>query len=186
MTFTDLTVLDQYRAVPLPATWDLPGVRTLYSPVDQVHAALVALVSSATVSLDIAMYGFDDLELANAIEVALQDPAIAVSLTLDSSQAGGATERRILEHEEYPNSDIAIGRSEKGAIIHLKEFVIDGAIRASGSTNWSAGGEAKQDNELTVIMNAGVAAEATARIDAVHAWVVAHYQTVSATRVPRP
>lgn len=173
MTFADLTVLDQYRVNPLPA--DYPdNVRTLYSPIDQVHAALLALITSATASLSIAMFGFDDDALADAIEAALLNPAIQVTLVLDSSQASGVHERRILAREDYPASDIAVGRSEKGEIVHLKEIVVDGVLRISGSTNWSDGGESGQDNEMTVILDPVVAGEAAARHAAIFAWIVVH------------
>jgi phosphatidylserine/phosphatidylglycerophosphate/cardiolipin synthase-like enzyme len=173
MTFADLTFLDQYRATPLPDGYPA-NIRTLYSPVDQVHGAEMALISSAAASLDIAMYGFDDQEIADAIHAALQNPTIAVRLTLDSSQAGGVHERRILAAEQYPNSVIAIGRSEHGAIMHMKEYVVDGVIRVSGSTNQSTSGESLQDNELTVVHDPVIAAEATRRIGEIHAWMLAH------------
>lgn len=179
MTFADLTVLDQYRAEPLPAGYP-PNIRTLYSPIDRVHEAELALIRSADVSLDLAMYGFDDQEVADAIEAMLKNPAISVRLTLDSSQAGGVHERRILAGENYPNSVIAVGRSERGAIMHMKLFVVDGVIRASGSTNQSDGGETKQDNELTVVFDTVLAAEASQRIGAVHAWMLAHPHTTAA------
>jgi phosphatidylserine/phosphatidylglycerophosphate/cardiolipin synthase-like enzyme len=173
VTFADLTFLDQYRAAPLPAGYP-SNIRTLYSPVDQVHAAELALISSTAASLDLAMYGFDDQEIADAIHDMLKNPAIAVRLTLDSSQAGGVHERKILAAENYPNSVIAVGRSERGAIMHLKSYVVDGVIRCSGSTNQSAGGEGLQDNELTVVHDETVALEASRRIGEIHAWMLAH------------
>jgi len=172
VTFADLSVLDQYFAEPLDAAYPA-NVRTLYSPVDRVHAALVALIGSAQTSLSVAMYGFDDQELADAIRSKLLDEHVRVLLTLDSSQAGGAHERQILAVESYPDSDVAVGRSEHGAIMHLKEIVVDGVLRISGSTNWSGGGEGLQDNELTVILDPVVAKQASTRHRAIHDHMVA-------------
>jgi phosphatidylserine/phosphatidylglycerophosphate/cardiolipin synthase-like enzyme len=57
--------------------------------------------------------------------------------------------------------------------MHMKLIVIDGAIRVSGSTNWSNSGEALQDNELTVIANETMAAEARSRVDIIHQHMLA-------------
>lgn len=172
MALAQLSDLDQYKTGGFPPDYPL-DMRTFYSPVDQVHAALVDVVRSATSSLCLALYGFDDEELADAIQRKLLDPSIHVQLTLDSSQAGGVHERVILARENYPASTIAVGRSERGAIVHLKLLVVDGLDRVSGSTNWSTSGESLQDNELTIIRNRAIAAEARTRIDFVHQHILA-------------
>lgn len=164
----DLTVLDHFKAAAFPPGYP-SNCSTFYSPVDDVHGVLKFLLASAQKSLVLAMYGFDDQELADIVKTKLTQHSCFVQLTLDSSQAGGVHERALLAQENYPASSIAVGRSEHGAIMHMKLAIIDGAFLITGSTNWSGGAEAKQDNQLTVIHDAYVCAEARARVDAVHA-----------------
>lgn len=167
-----LADLDQFSVGGFPS--DYPGnFRTFYSPVDDVHGALLAVVQSAQHSVSTAMYGFDDDELSAVLLDKLR-ASVSVMLTLDSSQAGGAHEKALLAAwrdpaVNTPNSSIvSVGRSEKGSIMHQKQVVVDLRFVISGSTNWSDGGESKQDNQLTVIDSRAEASLLTARILAIH------------------
>lgn len=167
MALDSLSQLDRHSAAGFPPG-SLPTLRTFFSPVDDVHGALVDLVKSASQSLVLAMYGFDDQELADALLEKLNAEHVFVQFTLDSSQARGVHEKKILAAESYPASSVAVGRSEKGAIMHLKMVVVDGLDVVTGSTNWSASGESLQDNQLTVVRDPLLAAKSRSRIDAIH------------------
>jgi phosphatidylserine/phosphatidylglycerophosphate/cardiolipin synthase-like enzyme len=161
----NLPDLAKFAARPFPQGYPVEDHITLYAPQDNLHGALAAFVDSVTTSLVLAMYGFDDDAEATAILRKLQDPGIYVLLVLDSSQAAGVHEKKLLQLMNYPSNSVVIGRSEENAIMHLKTGVADGLFTFGGSTNWSASGEGKQDNELTFSRHPLIAFQARTKID---------------------
>lgn len=169
MALSALGDLDRFKAVPFAQGYP-PATRTFYSPVDDVHGALAAVLQAASHSVVVSMYGYDDPELNKVLRSKLDDDKIFVQLSLDSTQAAGMAEKPLLAEwqNDSTGNSIAIGHSEKGAIMHLKLAIVDGLDVVTGSTNWSTSGETKQDNQLTVIRDPLVAAEARARVDIIH------------------
>ncbi len=149
-------------------------LRTFWSPRDNVHGVLMALLTSAQRSIIINMFGYDDDELDKIIRAKLTDENVFVQMSLDSTQAGGKHEANILKNwsnDKFGNS-IAIGSSSKHAFSHLKILIVDGIYTVRGSTNWSFSGEQKQDNELTLSRNAVIAAETRSVLDCNHDWML--------------
>jgi phosphatidylserine/phosphatidylglycerophosphate/cardiolipin synthase-like enzyme len=166
----DWNDLGRYKAARRFLDGYPPDVRTFYSPVDEVHSVLRALLASTQKSIVINMYGYDDADLNDIILEKLKDGQVFVQMSLDKSQAAGKQEKTLLEkwqHDLVGNS-IAIGHSTKGAISHMKILIVDGIYTVRGSTNWSLGGEEDQDNELTIHNNAVLAAETRAELDRNH------------------
>ena len=166
---TSVADLDCFLATP-----PLPGTsatcRRFYAPIDDVPGALQAVIGSARHSIVVAVYGFDDDVLAKMLHDYLLNPRIYVQVTLDKSQAGGVHEKALLDKylHDSEGTSVAIGTSEKGAIMHRKLAIVDGVWLISGSTNWSVSGETKQDNELTISYDAVDCARARTVLDIEH------------------
>lgn len=144
---------------------------TFYAPRDTgVHQVLLWTLLQAKSSVAINMYGFDDPQMVALIRHHAKNPSMVVTLSLDSSEAGGKLESELLKllKNDLPGNSIAIGRSEKHAISHDKLMVIDGLYLITGSTNWSFGGESEQDNQLTLTRDPIACAEARAVVDLDH------------------
>ena len=161
--------LDIFKVTAPPVGYPA-NMRTFYSPEDYVPQVLQSVISGAARSIVVAMFGYDDDVLAAMLDTALKNPAIYVQITLDKSQAAGVHEKDLLAKyaNEMTGNSVAIGNSERGAIMHRKMVIVDGLWRISGSTNWSASGETLQDNELTIIRDAVVCAEARPILDIEH------------------
>lgn len=156
-----------------------------YSPRDPgLHAVDAWAAMQVTHSWEVNMYGFDDPLVASITRMYCDDPTVLVIVNLDKSQAGGKHEQEILtlfQHGQLGNS-VAVGRSIKSAISHLKITVADKRIKTGGSTNQSQSGEEKQDNELVVTTNPLLAAEASSVIGLNHVAMLAQM----AASDPRP
>lgn len=155
--------------------------RTLWSPIDDVHRMLHDLLSSAEHSIVLNMYGYDDPDLDDVIRGAVTDTRVYVQMSLDKSQAGGVHEKELLA--KWGNgsfgTSIAVGTSARHAISHLKVLIVDGIYTVSGSTNWSIGGETKQDNELTISRDPVRAAEFRAVLDLNHDFMLKQMKAVA-------
>lgn len=174
--------LDQFKHQPDPADWPTRFKR-FWAPDDDVHGALKHLIAAAAKTLDCAMYGWDDDELDDLFRQAWQSERVSVRLCLDRSQSGGVHERVLLAkwHAGAPgNLPFVIGTSRKHAISHLKLCVVDGLYTIQGSTNWSASGEEKQNNECTVIRDRAVAQDAIWKIALTHSEMLAQQQARTA------
>jgi hypothetical protein len=163
---------------------DSPDGRLFLVGRDDIHGVLTHLYSRVSLSIEATMFGFDDDELNQIIWSKVEDPTIVVEQVLDSSQAGGVHEKKILasdaaaDPERYA-ADFVIMRSDSGQIVHTKGGVLDGVVGYEGSTNWSASGEGTgiglhgaanalgfkaQENTLFVFTNRVLIAKLSARI----------------------
>ena len=182
-TFT-LDDLAQYTTEQAFSPDESPDSRLFLVGRDDVHGVLMHLYTRVSLSIEGTMFGFDDDDLNDVIMGHVEDPNVVVEQVLDSSQAGGVHEKRLLasdaakDPEKYA-ADFVIMRSDTGQIVHTKGAVLDGLVGYEGSTNWSASGEGQgiglhgaanqtgfkaQENTLMVFTNRVQIAKLSARI----------------------
>jgi hypothetical protein len=154
---------------------------------DDVHSILKYILSRASASLYLNMFGYDDDELNAECMRCADDSSVTTVITLDKSQAGGKHEKAILDLDSAKdpaafNTHIAIGQSATHQISHTKGGVIDGRVGFEGSTNWSTSGEGTfvikgraggpnykaQNNTLSVFTDQDTISRFTAELIAEH------------------
>jgi len=142
----DLTDLQPYTREKSYASNASKDFHLFYVGRDDVHDVLKHVLSRASISLHINMFGFDDEELNDILMAKAKDPHVMMMITLDKSQAGGVHEKKLLDSDIAAdptafNTFFVIGQSATHQISHTKGFVADGKVGGEGSTNWSASGE---------------------------------------------
>src|SRR6201997_4422450 len=142
----DLLDLQQYTREGTYSSTASKDFHLFYVGRDDVHDILKHVLSRASVSLYMNMFGFDDDELNDILMQQALDPSITMMITLDKSQASGVHEKKLLDSDiaRNPakfNTYFVVGQSATHQISHTKGFVADGKVGGEGSTNWSDSGE---------------------------------------------
>ena len=142
----DLLDLQQYTKEGVYSTTASKDFHLFYVGRDDVHDILKYVLSRVSVSLYLNMFGYDDEELNDILMAKALDPQVTMLITLDKSQAGSITEKRLLSSDMAKdpaafNTHFVLGQSATHQISHTKGFVADGKVGGEGSTNWSTSGE---------------------------------------------
>ena len=125
--------------------------KVYFSPNGGCQNAVISEISKAQKSIDIAMYSFTSREIAQEL-VKAKDRKVKIRIVLDKGQ----------KTEEYSKSRYLI---EKGfevkyhsgdGLMHNKFAVIDGRVLLTGSFNWTASAEQRNEENLLIITDNGV------------------------------
>jgi len=129
----DLTDLAQFTKEGVYATIASKDFHLFYVGRDDVHEVLKYLLSRASISLYLNMFGYDDEDLNEQCMRCAGDPTVTTVITLDKSQAGGKHEKTILDSDMATdpaayNTHVVVGQSATHQISHTKGGVIDGRV----------------------------------------------------------
>lgn len=148
-----------YLLTPVCAAFAVFAVKAQevhYSPEENLDQVDAALISSAARSIDFASYSLTDRIVLDALLDA-DKRGVAIRIVLDPR------ERHDFSKLGDLSDNVRIKRS--GPFMHLKAYAIDGELLRTGSANFSASGEQKQDNDLIVIRDAKAAAQFDAHFE---------------------
>ena len=122
-----------------------------FSPAEDLERIDVDRLDHAKNSLDIAMYAFTDRYLAEELK-RLAGRGVKIRIYRDQEQYE-QEQRTATKHENDSTTSMLTGEPNvqirvKGhrELMHLKAYLVDGALLRDGSANWSPSGENRQDN----------------------------------------
>jgi phosphatidylserine/phosphatidylglycerophosphate/cardiolipin synthase-like enzyme len=156
MFVDDLFGPDTRAETPNPrVTVDGVQVEVYFSPDDGVSRHLVELLKGARKSIFFLAYSFTSDDLARAI-LERSRAGVSVSGVFDESQVksniGG-------EWDSFRKAGLDIRLDGNPSIMHHKVMIIDGEILVTGSYNFSANAEERNDENLLVLHDARLASE---------------------------
>jgi phosphatidylserine/phosphatidylglycerophosphate/cardiolipin synthase-like enzyme len=127
-----------------------------YAPAENLEHIDVALIDTAQSEIDLAAYVLTDWPVMQALTRAA-DRGVKLRLYLDGTQLAEHAQTAVFQDLAItPDVEIRVKPAGKPPM-HLKAYQIDGRLLRTGSANFSASGEKKQDNDLVVIESAEAA-----------------------------
>ena len=124
----------------------LAETEVYFSLYDDPEAVIIKNIDGAEEFINIAMYTFTDVEIAQAILEA-RDRGIDIKILLDRSQVKAKYSRS----RYFVQNGIEVRISSNSYIMHNKFAVIDNEIVITGSYNWTASAGERNDENLLVI-----------------------------------
>ena len=127
-----------------------------FSPAENLERFDYEVVRSAHRSLDISMYAFTDHLLAGAVIAAAQR-GVQVRIYRDGEQYEEEQERAYRHGSTtdmfrgQPNIHIRVKPPSRWLLMHEKDLCIDRSLLRTGSANWSASGEKRDDDDADYI-----------------------------------
>ena len=132
---------------------------------EQVVDLIGGFIASADRSVDVAIYDFDaragtSARLADALEEALaRGVTLRVIFNVDRSDAPSAPRPMIADPGAIDGLEVPThGLHDRGALMHHKYAIADGARVLTGSTNWTDDAFTREENVIVTVEDPSVAA----------------------------
>jgi phosphatidylserine/phosphatidylglycerophosphate/cardiolipin synthase-like enzyme len=165
MFVDDLFSTDGPADTPYPAlTVEGTQLEVYFSPDDNALTRLVALVAGAQESVYFLAYSFTSNDLAEAM-LSRAQVGVTVAGVFENSQYQSNTGT---EYDNFRTAGLDVRLDGNPYDMHHKVIVIDEAIVITGSYNFSASAETRNDENVLVLFNPDIAAQYLAEFQRVY------------------
>ncbi len=114
---------------------------------------IISLIDSAQQSVLVAVFSFTSNPLADAL-IRAHQRGVEVRVVIEMEQANV----RGSEYERLRSAGVAVRLDGNSDLMHHKFMVVDGRVVVTGSYNWSAAAEDRNDENIVVIYGEEIAA----------------------------
>lgn len=128
--------------------FDSNSIRIHFCPEDRCGDAVVSAIKSAKKNISVAMYSFTNRDIAYAIADAAKN-GLDVKVYLNNDQRN----ERYSKAGFLKNKGIPVRHHKHDGLMHNKFAVIDDNIVITGSFNWTASADKRNDENLLFINN---------------------------------
>lgn len=117
-----------------------------FTHVDNIQSIILLKINEAEESIDISMYTFTDLILADAL-INAKERGVEVRIYLDRSQVYA----RYTQSIYFVQKELEVRISSNRYIMHNKFAVIDSELLITGSYNWTKAANNKNDENVMIV-----------------------------------
>ncbi|MEW5941300.1 MAG: phospholipase D-like domain-containing protein [Chloroflexota bacterium] len=150
----DLFGPDSVATTPNPfLTVDGTDIETYFSPDDGVAARVVSILSLAQESVYFLAYSFTSDEIGQTLRD-LADGGVVVKGVMDEGQIKS---NQGTEYDAFLQAKLDVRPDGASGLMHHKVMIIDESIIITGSYNFTASAEERNDENLIVIYNPEIA-----------------------------
>lgn len=130
------------------------SVETYFCPEDACATNLVSRINSANKSINIAIYSFT-LEEISAVLIDAKERGVSVKVIFDYDQS----KSEYSVDEKLSEAGVEVKRRDGSGYMHNKFCIIDEKIVATGSFNYSANANTRNDENLIFVISEELAAK---------------------------
>jgi phosphatidylserine/phosphatidylglycerophosphate/cardiolipin synthase-like enzyme len=169
----DLFGTDSIAATPNPIlTVDGMQIETYFSPDDGVAARVVELLQGAQESVYFMAYSFTSDDIAQVMRDK-HDAGLTIQGVMDSEQAKS---NQGTEIDLFLQMDVDVRTDIHKGLMHHKVIIIDRSIVITGSYNFTASAEDRNDENLVIFYSPEIA----------HLFIVEFERVYNAAQAPQP
>lgn len=166
MFLEDLFGPDDRAATPYPqVTINGIPVEIYFSPDDGVADQIIAEIEAAASAIDFMAYAFTSDDIADALRAA-NARGVTVRGVFDDSQVASNTGG---EYENLRRAGLQVRKDGIEGLMHHKVFIIDTTTVITGSYNFSASAENRNDENVLIIHDQAFAAQFQQNFEGVYA-----------------